>query len=125
MDELYSCLDQQLAEWHNALAHGPAFGLIRCGHWYTRRSPARLFKAVLDDRIRAGRVVHQDQLIRAFGHRPSPVSPGTTGNGNNSRRSCKQGAEYSLRSEIQHDTGFDAKRLEALTRPAIKTGRSL
>lgn len=35
---------------------------------------------------------------------------------------ASKGLNIPLRSEIQHDTGFDAKRLEALTRPAIKTG---
>ena len=33
-----------------------------------------------------------------------------------------RGLKIPLRSEIQLDTGFDAKRLETLTRPAIKTG---
>ena len=33
-----------------------------------------------------------------------------------------RGLNIPLRSEIQKDTGFDAKQLETLTRPAIKTG---
>jgi len=116
------CLDQQLAEWHNARPMEPGIRPDSLRTLVHPQVPARLFKAVLDDRIRAGRVVHQDQLIRAFGHRPT-LSPQV-------QREWQQfetlmqarGLNIPLRSEIQHDTGFDAKRLEALTRPAIKTG---
>jgi len=84
--------------------------------------PARLFKALLNDRIRAGEVVHHDQLIRALGHRPT-LSPQVQREWQQLETRMKaRGLNIPLRSEIQKDTGFDAKRLETLTRPAIKTG---
>jgi selenocysteine-specific elongation factor len=84
--------------------------------------PARLFKAVLDDRIRAGQIVHHEQLVRALGHRPT-LSPQVQREWQQlETRMQARGLNVPLRSEIQQDTGFDAKQLEMLTRPAIKKG---
>ena len=117
-----NCLDQQLAQWHSARPMEPGIrpeSLLALIH---PQIPARLFKALLDDRIRAGEVVHQDQLIRALGHRPT-LSPQVQREWQQLETRMKaRGLNIPLRSEIQKDTGFDAKRLETLTRPAIKTG---
>jgi selenocysteine-specific elongation factor len=87
-----------------------------------RQIPTQLFKAILDDRIRAGQVVHQGQLIKAVGHRPT-LSPQIQREWQQLEILMKaRGSNIPLRSEIQKDTGFDAKRLETLIRPAIKTG---
>lgn len=116
------CLDQQLAEWHGARPMEPGIRPESLRALLHGQVPARLFKEVLDDRMRAGRVVHQDQLIRALGHRPT-LSPQVQRDWQQLETRMKaRGLNIPLRSEIQADTGFDAKRLEALTRPAIKTG---
>ena len=117
-----NCLDQQLAQWHSARPMEPGIrpeSLLALIH---PQIPARLFKALLNDRIRAGEVVHHDQLIRALGHRPT-LSPQVQREWQQLETRMKaRGLNIPLRSEIQKDTGFDAKRLETLTRPAIKTG---
>jgi selenocysteine-specific elongation factor len=115
-------LEQQLAEWHSARPMAPGIRPECLRTLVQRQLPTQLFKAILDDRIRSGQVVYEDQLIRALGHRPT-LSPQI-------QREWQQletlmiarGLNIPLRSEIQNDTGFDAKRLETLTRPAIKTG---
>lgn len=117
-----NCLDQQLAEWHSARPMEPGIRPESLRVLVHRQVPARLFKAVLDDRIRAGQVVHKDQLIRALGHRPT-LSPQVQREWQQLETLMKKrGLNIPLRSEIQKGTGFDAKRLETLTRPAIKTG---
>lgn len=116
------CLDQQLAEWHGARPMEPGIQPESLRALVRSQIPARLFKEVLNDRIRAGQVVHQDQLIRALGHRPT-LSPQVQRDWQQLETRMKaRGLNIPLRSEIQTDTGFDAKKLEALTRPAIKTG---
>ena len=117
-----NCLDQQLAEWHSARPMEPGIRPESLQALAHRQVPTRLFKAVLDDRIRAGQIVHQEQLIRALGHRPT-LSPQVQREWQQLETRMKaRGLNIPLRSEIQKDTGFDAKRLETLTRPAIKTG---
>ena len=117
-----NCLDQQLAEWHSARPMEPGIRPESLRALVQRQVPARLFKEVLDDRIRAGQFVHQDQLIRALGHRPT-LSPQVQREWQQLETQMQaRGLNIPLRSELQQDTGFDAKRLETLTRPAIKTG---
>lgn len=117
-----NCLDQQLAQWHSARPMEPGIRPESLRALIHPQVPARLFKALLDDRIGAGEVVHQDQLIRALGHRPT-LSPQVQREWQQLETRIKaRGLNIPLRSEIQKDTGFDAKRLETLTRPAIKTG---
>ncbi|MCP5129653.1 MAG: selenocysteine-specific translation elongation factor [Pseudomonadales bacterium] len=115
-------LTQQLAEWHGARPMEPGIRPESLQALVQRQLPARLFKAVLDDRIRAGQIVRQEQLIRALGHRPT-LSPQVQREWQRLEAWIKaRGANIPLRSEIQQGTGFDAGRLETLTRPAIKTG---
>jgi len=117
-----NCLDQQLAQWHSARPMEPGIRPESLRALIHPQIPARLFKALLNDRIRAGEVVHHDQLIRALGHRPT-LSPQVQREWQQLETRMKaRGLNIPLRSEIQKDTGFDAKRLETLTRPAIKTG---
>jgi selenocysteine-specific elongation factor len=117
-----NCLERQLAEWHSARPMEPGIPPESLRTLIHRQIPARLFKAVLDDRIRAGQVTHQEQLVRALGHRPT-LSPQVQREWQQLETRMKaRGLNIPLRSEIQKDTGFDARRLEALTRPAIKTG---
>ena len=116
------CLDRQLSEWHSARPMEPGIRPESLRALVQREIPRYLFKAVLDHRIRAGRILHQDQLIRALGHRPT-LSPLVQREWQEMETRIKaRGVHIPLRSEIQKDTGFDAKRLNALTRPAIKTG---
>ena len=116
------CLDQQLAEWHSARPMEPGIRPDSLRALVHRQVPAHLFKAVLDDRIRAGQIVHQEQLIRALGHRPT-LSPQVQREWQQLEMRMKvRGLNLPLRSELQKDTGFDARRLEMLTRPAIKAG---
>jgi selenocysteine-specific elongation factor len=121
--ESYSnCLDQQLTEWHAARPMEPGIRPESLRALVHRRIPARLFKEVLDDRIRAGHIVHQAQLIRALGHRPT-LSPQVQREWQQlESRMQAWGLHIPLRSAIQKETGFDAKRLETLTRPAIRRG---
>ena len=117
-----NCLEQQLAEWHRARPMESGIRPESLRALVHGRVPERLFKEVLDDRIRAGQFVHQDQLIRALGHRPT-LSPQVQREWQQLETLMRaRGLNIPLRSEIQQDTGFDAKRLEALIRPAIKTG---
>jgi len=117
-----TCLDQQLADWHSARPMEPGIRPESLRARVHGQIPTRLFTAVLDDRIRAGQVVHHDHLIRALGHRPT-LSPQVQREWRElETRMQARGLKIPLRSEIQLDTGFDAKRLETLTRPAIKTG---
>ena len=117
-----NCLEQQLAEWHRARPMEPGIRPESLRALVQRQIPARVFKAVLDDRIRAGQVVHHDQLIRGFGHRPT-LSPQVQREWQQlEARMQARGLNIPLRSELLKDTGFDAQQLETLTRPAIKTG---
>ena len=117
-----NCLDRHLNEWHRVHPTEPGIrpeSLLMLIH---DQVPSRLFKALLDDRISTAQLVYKDQLICAQGHRPT--------------LSCQvqhewlqleqvmnaRGLRLPLRSEIMKDTGFDAKQLEALARPVIKTG---
>jgi selenocysteine-specific elongation factor len=115
-------LDQCLAEWHSARPMEPGIRPESLRELTNPGVPARLFKEVLDDRIRAGQIVHQEQLIRALGHRPT-LSPQVQREWQQlATRMQARRLNIPLRSELQQDTGFDARRLETLTRPAIKTG---
>ncbi len=117
-----SCLDQQLAEWHSARPMEPGIRPESLRALVHSQIPPRLFKAVLDDRISAGKVFYQDQSIRALGHRPT-LSPQVQREWQLlETRILAKGLNIPLRSEIQQDTGFDARQLETLTRPAIRTG---
>jgi selenocysteine-specific elongation factor len=117
-----SSLDLKLAEWHNMRPMEPGIRPESLQALVYRQVPEYLFKEVLDDRIRAGQVVHQDQLIRALGHRPT-LSPQVQREWQRlETRMQARGLNIPLRSEIQQDTGFDTKQLETLTRPAIKMG---
>lgn len=119
-DSYIHCLDQKLTEWHSARPMEPGIQpeLLRT---LAHQIPPHLFKEVLDDRIRAGQVVQQAQLICALGHKPT-LSPMVRQEWQQLEAGMKaRGLNIPLRSEIQKDTGFDAKQLEALTRPAIKT----
>lgn len=115
-------LDTYLSEWHNARPMEPGIQPDSLRTLLHRQIPKQLFKAVLEDRIRAGQIVHHEQLIRALGHRPT-LSPQVQREWQQLETAIKaRGLNLPLRSELQKDTGFDPKRLEALTRPAIKTG---
>jgi selenocysteine-specific elongation factor len=117
-----NCLDQKLAQWHNARPMEPGIRPESLRALAYPQVPAHLLKAVLDDRIRAGQIVHHEQLIRALGHRPT-LSPQVQREWQQlETRMQARGLSIPLRSEIQQDTGFDAKHLEMLTRPAIKKG---
>ncbi|MBA6413156.1 selenocysteine-specific translation elongation factor [Parahaliea sp. F7430] len=114
--------DEHLAERHSARPMEPGIGPEVLQKLVHRQIPKRLFKAVLDERIRAGKVVQEGQLIRAFGHRPT-LSPQIQRDWQVLETCMKARAlNIPLRSELQKDTGFDAKQLEALARPAIKAG---
>lgn len=115
-------LDRQLAEWHGRYPMQPGIRPEALQTLVSRQIPASLFKEVLDDRIRAGQIIHQDQLVRALGHRPTLSSQVQRDWQQLETRIRARGLNLPLRSELQEDTGFDAKRLEALTRPAIKAG---
>jgi selenocysteine-specific elongation factor len=115
-------LDQRLAEWHSARPMEPGIRPESLRTLVAPHIPATLFKAVLEDRIYAGQVVHHEQLVRATGHRPT-LSPQVQREWQQlETRMQARGLNIPLRSEIQQDTGFDARQLELLTRPAIKTG---
>lgn len=115
-------LEQQLADWHSARPMEPGIRIDSLRALLSRQVPSHLFKAVLDDRIAAGQIVHQEQLIRALGHKPT-LSPQVQREWQQLETQMKaRGLNIPLRSELQRDTGFDANRLEALARPAIKSG---
>jgi selenocysteine-specific elongation factor len=115
-------LDQCLAEWHSARPMEPGIRPDTLRELALPQVPARLFKEVLNNRIRAGQIVYQEQLIRALGHRPT-LSPQVQREWQQlETRMQARGLNIPLRSELQLDTGFDARRLETLTRPAIRTG---
>lgn len=117
-----NCLDRQLAGWHSARPMEPGIRPESLRALVQRQVPARLFREVLDDRIRAGQVVQQDQLIRALGHRPT-LSPQVQREWQQlEARMRARGLNIPLRSEIQQDTGYDTSRLETLSRPAIRAG---
>ncbi|MFT5335866.1 MAG: selenocysteine-specific elongation factor [Arenicella sp.] len=117
-----NCLDQKLAEWHSAHATEPGITPESLRSLVHDQVPSRLFKALLVDRISAGQVVHQDQLIRAHDYRPT-LSRQVQQEWQQLEIVMKaKGLQLPLRSEIQKASGFDAKQLNALTRPAIKTG---
>ena len=84
--------------------------------------PENLFKVLLDDHIRVGKVIHHEQLIRAMGHKPT-LSPQVQRDWQRLVTTMKaRGLNVPLRSELMKDTGFDSRQLELLTRPAIKSG---
>ncbi|MEE4143491.1 MAG: selenocysteine-specific translation elongation factor [Halieaceae bacterium] len=117
-----SCLDQQLAQWHSARPMEPGIRPDSLRALVHREVPERLFREVLEDRLRAGQVLYQDQLIRAAGHKPT-LSPLVQRQWQQLETRIKaRGLNIPLRSEIQQDTGFDPRQLETLTRPAIKSG---
>ena len=117
-----NCVDQRLAEWHSSRPMEPGIRPESLRALVHDQVPKHLFKEVLDDRIRAGRIVHKEQLIRTLGHRPT-LSPLVQREWQQLETLLKaRGLNIPLRSEIQKDTGFDAKRLETLIRPAIKAG---
>jgi selenocysteine-specific elongation factor len=120
--ERYSdCLEKQLADWHSARPMEPGVRpeVLRS---LAQPIPAVLFRALLDERIRAGTIVHQEQHVRALGHRPT-LSPQVQREWQQLETQLQaRGLNIPLRSELQTATGFDAKQLEALARPAIKAG---
>lgn len=114
--------EQQLAAWHSARPMEPGVRPESLRILLRRQIPEQLFKALLDEHIRAGHIIHQEQLIRAAGHRPT-LSPQVQRDWQQLvNRMTAYGLRLPLRSELQKDTGFDAKQLEKLTRPAIRTG---
>jgi len=115
-------LDQQLARWHGTrpMERGIQPDLLRAQ--LQPQTPAYLFKALLNDRIQAGKIIYCEQLIRAAGHRPS-LSPQIQQQWQKLEAQMQsRGLDIPLRSELQQALGFEKKQLEALTRPAIKAG---
>lgn len=116
------CIDESLAQWHSERPMEPGIRPDVLRSLLRLKVPSQLFQALLDERVRAGQIIYQEQLLRALGHKPS-LSPQVQRDWKLLETQIKaRGFNLPLRSELQKDTGFDAKRLEGLTRPAIKTG---
>lgn len=115
-------IEQQLEYWHSSRPMEPGITIDSLQALQNREVPAHLFRAVLDDCITNGLIIHQEQLVRAQGHKPT-LSPQVQREWQQLETQMKaRGVNIPLRSELQMDTGLDAKRLEALVRPAIKSG---
>lgn len=115
-------LEHQLAHWHSTrpMERGIHPDLLQTQ--LQPQTPAYLFKALLNDRIQAGKIFYCEQLIRAAGHRPS-LSPQIQQQWQKLESQMQsRGLNIPLRSELQQTMTFEAKQLEALTRPAIKAG---
>ncbi len=117
-----NCLDQQLAEWHRARPMESGIRPESLRALVQSQIPAHLFKVVLEDRIRAGQLVQEDQHVRALGHRPTLSHQVQREWQQLETLMSARGLNIPLRSEIQKEKGFDTKRLDALVWPAIKTG---
>jgi selenocysteine-specific elongation factor len=121
-EDYVNCMEQRLAEWHSARPMEPGIRPESLRKLAYPQIPAKLSKAVLEDRIHAGQIVHQEQLVRALGHKPT-LSPQVQREWQQLETQMRaRGLNIPLRSELQQDTGFDARQLEILTRPAIKKG---
>ncbi|GAB5453583.1 MAG: selenocysteine-specific translation elongation factor [Halioglobus sp.] len=117
-----NALNQQLAAWHGAHPMEPGIRPAALRSLVHGDIPPRLFKAVLNECLHTGQIVHQEQLVRATGHRPS-LSPQVQRDWQKLETEITaRGLNIPLRSELQQDTGFNAGQLETLTRPAIKAG---
>ncbi len=116
------CMDQRLAQWHRERPMEPGIRPELLQKLVYPNVPANLFRVVLEDRIGAGQIVHQGQMVRALGHKPT-LSPQVQRQWQQLETQMQaRGLNIPLRSELQRDTGFDAGQLELLTRPAIKKG---
>jgi selenocysteine-specific elongation factor len=116
------CMDQRLAQWHSERPMEPGIRPELLQKLVYPKIPAHLSRAVLEDRIRAGQIIHHEQLVRALGHKPT-LSPQVQRQWQQLEAQMQaRGLNLPLRSELQRDTGFDARQLEMLTRPAIKKG---
>ena len=115
-------LQQQLGEWHNARPMEAGITPERLRERLGLEFSKSIFKAALNDQISLGKIIYNDQLIHAVGHKPS-LSPQIQKEWQQ-LETCMIARDINipLRSELQKDTGFDAKKLENLTRPAIKRG---
>lgn len=114
-------LDQRLTEWHNTRPMEPGIAPDTLQRLVQEKIPKRIFKAALNDRISAGEIVHQEQLVRALGHRTTLSAKVQREWQQLERLMTRRGLDIPLRSELQQEFGFNPKQLEALTRPAIKT----
>ena len=115
-------LEQALAEWHSTRPMEPGMAPEILQKLVRPQIPENLFKVLLDDHIRVGKVIHHEQLIRAMGHKPT-LSPQVQRDWQRLVTTMKaRGLNVPLRSELMKDTGFDSRQLELLTRPAIKSG---
>ncbi|RLQ20717.1 selenocysteine-specific translation elongation factor [Seongchinamella sediminis] len=117
-----NCMDQRLAQWHSGRPMEPGIRPELLQKLVYPHIPTNLSRAVLEDRIRAKQIVHQDQLVRALGHKPTLSHQVQRQWQQLETQMQARGLNIPLRSELQRDTGFDARQLEMLTRPAIKKG---
>ena len=114
-------LDQQLTVWHNKRPMEPGIAPETLHRLVQRKIPTEIFKAALNDRISTGQIVHQEQLVRALGHRPTLSAKVQREWQQLKNHMTQRGLNIPLRSELQQEFGLNPKQLEALTRPAIKT----
>ena len=115
-------LEKHLAEWHAARPLEPGIRPEALQLLMNRSIPLRLFKQVLAERISIGKISRKAQLVHATGHRPTISHKVQREWLQLQTHMQARGLQIPLRSELQKDTGFDAEQIEALTRPAIKTG---
>ena len=123
--EYIDCLDRTLANWHAENPGEPGIGPAALQAIVRAEVPPQMFKAVLTDRIKSGRVVLKDQLVRAASHKPA-VSPQVQKQWQQLESYLQsRGLNPALRSEIADETGMDVARLEAIARAALKAGKLL
>lgn len=117
-----AAVETQLAQWHRARPMEPGISPESLQALIHRNIPAQAFRSVLEHLIREGHIVYHEQWVHAAGHKPTLSPQVQQGWLQLENHMTRRGSNIPLRSELQKDTGFDAKQLEALTRPAIKAG---
>ena len=113
---------QELAQWHARHPMEPGIDPVVLQAKLKKIIPRKLFRALLDEHVRAGQVVYRDQWVHALGHKPTLSHQVQREWLVVEKLLQSRGMQLPLRSEIMRESGFTDIQLERLVRPVIKRG---